>query len=60
MKSEVYKRRVETRDELFARIFDAAARVKKREDQVRPTTRDLHTRVAKCIKVDGGNFEHLL
>jgi hypothetical protein len=57
---EVYKRKVDTRDELLARILDAAARIKKREDQLRRTTRDLRTRVAKCIQVDGGIFIHLL
>ena len=47
MKSEVCKRKVDTRDELLARILDAAARKKKREDQLTRTTRDLRTRVAK-------------
>ena len=60
MNSEVYKTKVYTRDELFARILDAAARIKKREDQLRRTTRDLRTRVAKCTEVDGGILEHLL
>jgi hypothetical protein len=49
MKSEVYKRNVDTRDGLLARILDAAARIKTREDQLRRTTRDLRTRIAKCI-----------
>src|SRR5215468_2790697 len=60
MKSEVYKRKVDTRDELLARILDAAARMKKREDQLRRTTRVLRTRVAKCIEADGRIFGHLL
>ena len=41
LKSEVYKRKVNTRHDLIAHIFDAAARIKKREDQVRRTTRGL-------------------
>jgi hypothetical protein len=41
---------------LLARILDAAARIKKREDQLKRTTRDLRTRFAKCIEVDGGDF----
>jgi hypothetical protein len=53
MKSEVYKRMVDTRDGLLAGIFDATARMYKREDQLRRTTRDLHTRVSKCIVVNG-------
>jgi hypothetical protein len=32
MKNEVYKSKVDTQDELLARILDADARVKKRED----------------------------
>jgi hypothetical protein len=47
-------------DELLARILDAAACIEKREDQLRRTTRDLSTRVAKCTEVDGGILEHLL
>jgi hypothetical protein len=60
MEIEVYKIKVDTRDELLARILDAAARIKKREDQLRRTIRDLRTRVAKCTEVDGGICEHLL
>jgi hypothetical protein len=60
MKSEVYKRKADTRGELLGRILDVAARIKKREDQLRPTTRDLRTRVARCIGVDAGIFERLL
>jgi hypothetical protein len=33
-----------TRDELVARILDAAAGIKNREDQLRRTTRDLRIR----------------
>jgi hypothetical protein len=59
MLSEVYQRKVDTPDELLARIFGAAASIKKREDQHRPTTRDIRTRVVKCSEVDGGIFELL-
>jgi len=55
-----YKWKVETPDELLARILDAAACIKKREDQLRRKTRDLRTQVAKCTEFDGGIFEHLL
>jgi hypothetical protein len=60
MKSEVYKRKVDTRDELLARILGAFACVRTREDQLRRTTRDLRTRVAKFIEVDGGICENSL
>jgi hypothetical protein len=60
MKSEVYKTKVDRPDELLARILDAAACIKKNEDQLRRKTRDLHIPVSKCTEVDGGIFEHLL
>ena len=60
MKKEVYKRKVDTPEELLFRSSDAAACIKKREDQLRRTTRDLRTQVAKCTEVDGGILEHLL
>jgi hypothetical protein len=47
MKSEVYKRKVGAPDELLVHILDAAASMKKREDQRKPTTHDLRTRGAK-------------
>jgi hypothetical protein len=47
MKSEVYKRKVDTRDIFLVRILDAAARINKREDQLGQTTSDLRTRDAK-------------
>ena len=61
MKSGVYKRNVDTGDELLARILDAAAAgTDKRPDHLRRTARHLRTRVAKCTEVDGGICEHLL
>jgi hypothetical protein len=60
MKSDVHKRRLDTRDELFARNLDVAAGIKKREDQLRRTADYLRTRVAKCTEVDGGTFKNLL
>jgi hypothetical protein len=60
MKSKVYKRKVDTQDTLFAHILDAAACIKKREDQLRQTTYNLHTGVAKCIEVDSIILEHFL
>ena len=45
--SEFQKKNVDTRQEMLAGILDAAARIKKGEDQLRRTTRDLRTGVAK-------------
>ena len=47
---------------LFRVIFeyDFSDVIEKREEQLRRTTRDLRTRVAKCTEVDGGIFQRLL
>jgi hypothetical protein len=52
MKSEVYKRKVDKRDELLAGLLDPAARIKKRADELRRTACDFCTRVAMCIQAD--------
>ena len=54
MKSEVYRKKVDTRDELLVNILDVIACIKERQDALRRTTRHVFTRVAKCIEVDGG------
>jgi len=41
-------------------ILDVAAHMKKSEDKLRRTTRDLRLRVAKCIEIDGGISGNLL
>jgi hypothetical protein len=60
IKSEVYVINIDTPHELLARVLIAATRIKKCEDQLRRTTRDLGTGVAKLTEVDVGFFEHLL
>jgi len=60
MESEDYERKVDTPDELLARILDAAASMKKHEDQLRRTTLGVRTRVAKCTETEVGIFENLL
>jgi hypothetical protein len=50
----------DTGGELLACTVGPATRIKKREDQVRRKTRDIRTRVEKCMVVDGGIFENLL
>jgi len=61
MKNEVYKEKVNTRDEFVARIMNSAALIKQeRQDDLRRATRTVVKRVEKCIEVDGGIFEHLL
>jgi len=61
MKSEVYKEKVNTGDELVASIMNIAALIKQeRQDDLRRATRTVAKRVEKCTEVDGGIFEHLL
>jgi len=61
MKSEVYKEKVNTRDEMVTRIKNSAALIKQEhQDDLRRATRTVAKRVEKCIEVDGGIFEHLL
>ena len=61
MKSEVYKEKVNTRDELVARIMNSAAIIKQeRQDDLRRATRTIAKIVENCTEVDGGIFEHLL
>ena len=61
MKSEVYKEKVNTRDELVARIMNSAALIKQeRQDDLRGATRTVAKRVEKFIEVDDEIFEHLL
>ena len=48
VKSEVYKEKVNTRDELVARIMNSAALIKQeRQDDVRRATRIIAKRVGK-------------
>jgi hypothetical protein len=60
IKSEFYKRKVDTPAELLAGILDAVGCINKLEDKLGQTRRDFHTRFAECTEVDGGVLEHLL
>jgi hypothetical protein len=59
-KIKVYKREVDTRDELLGHILDAAARINKRDYQLRRTTWDLRRRVARYILDNGAIYEQSL
>jgi len=61
MKSEVYKEKGNTRDELAARIMNSAALIKQeRQDDLSRATRTVAKRVENCIEVGGEIFEQLL
>ena len=52
MKSEVYKEKVNTRDELVARIMNSAALIKQeRQDELWRATRTITKRAEKCNEV---------
>ena len=57
MKSEVYKEKVNTRDELVAHIMNSAALIKQVcQDDLRIAASTIAKRVEKFIEVDGGIF----
>ena len=57
MKSEVYKEKVKTRDDLVARIMNNAALIEgERQDDLRRTKPTIAKKVEKCTEVDGGVF----
>ena len=59
MKSEVYKGKVNTRDELVTRIMNSATLIEQeRQNDLRRATRTIAKRVEKCFEVDDGIFEH--
>jgi hypothetical protein len=61
MKSEFYKEKVNTRDELVICIMNNAALIRQeRQDDLGRATRTVAKRDEMCIEVDGGIFEHLL
>jgi hypothetical protein len=59
VKGKVYRRKVDTQDELLDHITDVIARMKERQDALGRATRLVLTRVAMCIDVDSGIFENV-
>jgi hypothetical protein len=60
MKSEVYRTKVGTRDEMLDLIMYVTASIKEHQDALRPATLRALTQVAKCIDFDLGIFENVL
>jgi len=57
MKSEVYKEKVNTRDELVARIMNSAGLIKQEhQDNLMKATCTIAKRVENCTEVNGGIF----
>jgi len=60
MKIEVYKEKVNPRDELVAHIMNSAALIKQElQDDLTRATRTVAKRDEKCIEVDRESFEHI-
>jgi hypothetical protein len=60
MKGKVYRRKVDTRDELLDHTMDVIARIKERQAALRRATRHVLVRVPKCTDIDGGISESVL
>jgi len=60
MKSEVYERRVDTRDELQSGILDAAASIKKVKINSDEQHAVLAHQLRSALRLTVGFFEHLL
>jgi hypothetical protein len=60
MKSEVYRRKVDTQDELLYHITDVFAHIKESQEALRRAKCHVLTQVTKCTDVDGGIFENVL
>ena len=61
MKSDFYKEKVNTRDELVAHIMNSAALIKQEhQDDLRRATPTIAKRDEKRTEVDIGIFEHFL
>jgi hypothetical protein len=61
MKSEVYKEKLNIRDEVIARIMNSDALIKQEhQDDLSRATPTVAKRVELCVDFDGGIFEHLL
>jgi transposase len=60
MKIKVYRRKVDTRDEVLDHVMEVIARIKERQDALRRATHHVLTRVAMCIDVDGEIFGNVL
>jgi hypothetical protein len=60
MKSEVYRRKVDTRDKLLDLIMDVIAHLKEHRDALRQVTCHVLTQVAECIDVDSGIIKKIL
>jgi NTP pyrophosphatase (non-canonical NTP hydrolase) len=57
MKGEVYRTKVDARDELLDLIMDVITSIQEHQDELRRTKRQVLTRAENCIDVNGEIFE---
>lgn len=57
LKMKVYKVKVNTKEELFYRIFEVSGSIKERTDKLRQAVCNFRTRVRRSIEVDGDFFK---
>lgn len=60
MKSIVYKRKINSVEELRQKIYEAANTIKNNKRMLFNIEKSLRKRIQKCIAVNGGHFENLL
>lgn len=60
LKQLVYRVEINTREQLIARIFNAAAEISDNRQIVFNVYRSLVRRCQACVRAQGGHFEHLL
>jgi hypothetical protein len=60
MKNKMYRRKMDTVEEVLGHIMAFIIRMKERQDTLGQATRYVLIRVAKCIDIDGGIFENIL
>lgn len=60
LKSLVYKKKPQSREELIARINEAVEQIKNNKQMLKRVTSSVLDRARKCIECGGCHFEHLL
>jgi len=56
----MYRRKVDTQDEMLDLIMDVIVRIQDRKDELWRATRHVLTRDARYVDVDSGIFENVL
>lgn len=60
MKTLVYKRKSNSKEDLLARVMEAAQVIKNNPAVLKKATQSLLKRARLCIEHDGGHIEHVM